>query len=74
MTDLEQMRQWQAAAATHLAAGGQSAGDEFGCKLGIQDALKEEVLLMLEAMCKTQHAKRDLGDTITGQPVGKGAV
>ncbi len=48
MTQIQQMRQWQAEAAAVLAAGNLSPSEEFGCKLGIQDAIKEEILLMLE--------------------------
>ena len=58
-TDLERMREQQAVAAAEM-AGGLSPADEFACKLGIQDALKEEVLLL------TEECRCDCVNCVTG--------
>jgi hypothetical protein len=42
------MRDLQREAAQELASGQLNPSDQFGAKLGIQDALKEEILLLEE--------------------------
>ena len=47
LTPIAQMRAQQAQCAAVLASGRLTPSDEFGAKLGLQDAIKEEVLLLL---------------------------